>query len=358
MAAAERAKNVVLFIGDAGGIPTLHAASVSAYGDAGKLFVQHMPNIALSDTSSASEWVTDSAAGMTAIVTGHKTRNSVISQSASAVPLKEDGLPLKTVLEYAEEHGLSTGVVSNSSMADATPAACYAHSNSRKETAKIFAQILKPRFGDGVDVVIGHGRSPILKATQEAGLDIMAELAKAGFVTGESLKDIPEDARRAVILMDDSEHDLAVATDAAIRILSRNKKGFFLMVESDLHANVKNVPRGLERAVKFDKLIEATTQKMRKDSLVMFTADHSFDLRVAGKSPKGEPLYVKAEDGKISLAPAIVVQGHHSGEQVLVAADGPGSHRVRGFLSNTDLFKIIMDAYGWGVDKAAAAAGR
>jgi alkaline phosphatase len=34
--------------------------------------------------------------------------------------------------------------------------------------------------------------------------------------------------------------------------------------------------------------------------------------------------------------------GHHSGEQVLVAADGPGAERVRGFLLNTDLFGIVM----------------
>ena len=83
LAAQSRAKNVILFLADAGGIPTIHAASLHGYGAARKLFVQRMPHIALSDTSSASGFVTDSAAGMTAIVTGHRTNNGVIAQSAS-----------------------------------------------------------------------------------------------------------------------------------------------------------------------------------------------------------------------------------------------------------------------------------
>ena len=51
-----------------------------------------------------------SAAGMTAIVTGRKTNNGVLSQSDAAVRGKTDGVVLKTILEYAEDHGLSTGV--------------------------------------------------------------------------------------------------------------------------------------------------------------------------------------------------------------------------------------------------------
>ena len=284
LSGGQRAKNVIVFLGDAGGIPTLHAASVQAYNDPAKLFIQHMPHLALSDTSSSADWVTDSAAGMTAIVTGQKTRNGVISQSASAVPGKEDGAPLKTILEYAEEHGLSTGVVSNSPMADATPAACYAHVNSRREWGKIFAQVLKPRFGNGVDVIIGPGRARMLAATREMGIDMLAELPKSGFYVSDKLDGIPPGTRRAVILHDDPNHDLAAATRAAIAILSGNPKGFFLMVESDVHTN--RLPLGLDRVVALDRIVQDTTQRMSRNSLVMFTADHSFDLRVAGGAPK------------------------------------------------------------------------
>ena len=86
-AAEPRAKNVILFLADAGGISTLNAASVHGYGDTRKLFVQSMPHIALSDTSTASSWVSDSAAGMTAVVTGHKTHNGV----SRRVPMPNEG---------------------------------------------------------------------------------------------------------------------------------------------------------------------------------------------------------------------------------------------------------------------------
>jgi len=140
--ACDRAKNVILFLGDGAGPSTLNAASIRGYGKPLALYIQNMPHIALSETSAASNWVTDSAAGMTAIVTGQKTHNGVISQSASAERGIRDGEPLKTILEYAEERGPSTGVVSNSSMADATPAACYAHANDRQKHGEIFAQVL------------------------------------------------------------------------------------------------------------------------------------------------------------------------------------------------------------------------
>ena len=180
LSAAERqAKNVILFLGDAGGIPTLNAASLYGHDAPQKLFLQHMPHIALSDTSAANGWVTDSAAGMTAIVTGQKTNNGVISQSSEAVRGTADGQPLKTILEYAEERGLSTGVISNMPMFDATPAACYAHSNDRRKGTEIFAQILTPRFGDGVDLVIGGGRKTVF-GPSEAGTNITGRLPQAG----------------------------------------------------------------------------------------------------------------------------------------------------------------------------------
>jgi alkaline phosphatase len=340
----DRAKNVILFLGDAAGLSTLHAASIHGHGEPGKLYVQRMPNIALSDTSSAADWVSDSAAGMTAIVTGSKTKNGVISQSAEAVRGKQDGAALKTILEYAEERGLSTGVISNSSIADATPAACYSHANDRRKTGEIFAQILTPRFGDGVDLVLGPGRKAILAATQALGVDLAAELPKKGYHFGDTVASIPADAKKVVILSDDADFDIHAATEYAIRVLSKNKKGFFLMVESDLHTN--RIARGLGRAVRFDQLIQSTAEQVRKNTLVLFTADHSFDLRISRSAVRGEALFTTVE-GKDLPAAAVTVPGHHSAEHVLVAAEGPGADRVRGFISNTDVFRIMMAAYGW-----------
>lgn len=347
--AQQRAKNVILFLGDAGGIPTLNAASIHGYKEPRALYLQRMPHIALSETSSTNSWVTDSAAGMTAIVTGRKTDNGVLSQAPPEGPAK-DGADLKTILEYAEEHGLATGVISNMSVADATPAACYAHVNSRKKFGEIFSQIWKPRFGDGVDLVFGNGRKRILDSTREIGVDIEKELLASGRAFYDSMAAVPADARRVVALFDDEDFDVDAATATAIQILSKNPKGFFLMVEWDLHPTKPE--RSLNTVVKFDRLIQRTARQMDKNSLVLFTADHSFDFRLM-RGKKGvaialpsAPNVVKKADQPEEKSDVMIGTGH-TGEEVLVAAQGPGSERVTGVLSNTDLFGIMLSAYGW-----------
>src|SRR5271165_1916565 len=99
------AKNVILFIGDGAGVSSLNAASIYGYGRAQALYVQSMPHMALADTSTAKEWVTDAAAAATAWATGRKGRNGVVSQAPDAERDVKDGETLKTVLEFAEEHG-------------------------------------------------------------------------------------------------------------------------------------------------------------------------------------------------------------------------------------------------------------
>jgi alkaline phosphatase len=345
------AKNVILFLGDAAGIPTIDGASVYAYGRPHMLFIQHMPHMALVETSTASQWVTDSAAGMTAIVTGQKTHNGVLSESDTAVGRKEDGEPLKTILEYAEERGLSTGVLTNSPLTDATPAACYAHVNDRGMEGQIIQQFLNPRFGDGVDVALGPDRDEILKAAEGVGLDLKAALKARGYGYYELLDAIPPGAKRVVALFDPSEFDLDQATHLAVDILSRNPKGFFLMVESDLHT--EKIVQGLERAAAFDRLIQSVAAQVDpNETLILFTADHSYDFRIQ-RGEKGKPLILDAEKSLASNDEESIRwtnirrDDHHTGEDVLLLGQGPGAERIRGMISNTDTFHIMMKAYGW-----------
>ena len=351
-AAADRARNVILFIGDAGGLPTLNAASLYGYDRPQALFIQQMPNIALMDTSPANSWVTDSAAGMTAIVTGRKTNNGVLSQSEAAVRGQKDGAPLKTILEYAEARGLSTGLITNDSVAGATPAACYAHVNNRSNTAGIMAQLGTPRAGNGVDLLLGPGRSAVYKATAAAGLDLDAMLRGAGYALLRSPEELRPDTTRAVGLTDAPDYDLSAVVANAVAALSRNPKGYFLMVEWDLHTD--DVKRGLDRTLVIDKVIRETVEKAGPRTLVIFTADHSFDIRVRGGG-RGRPLLPEpaSSESKPAAAPPIRMDDGHTGEEVVVAAQGPGARRVRGFIANTDLFRIMLAAYGWKEDAVA-----
>ena len=332
--AASRAKNVILLLADAAGIPTLHAASIHGYGATRKLYVQSMPYIGLSDTSTASNWVSDSAAGMTAIVTGAKTHNGVLSQDDSSVRGKKDGVPLKTILEYAEERGLSTGIITSQAYYDATPAACYAQVNDRGATQSILEQFLKPRFGDGVDLLIGAGRSKALAVVP----DFLSRAEKQNYEILESAGALIQQKRAIAVV--DGRFELAPVMQKAIDILSRNKKGYFLMVEWDAHTDMTKA--GFDRVVEFDKAIRQTAQRRdMKNTLILFTADHSFDLRLIG-GRKGEDLF--ATQG------AMKIDGRHSGEEVLVSAQGPGASRVRGYMDNTDLFDVMMAALGWSDD--------
>ncbi|MGH9720230.1 MAG: alkaline phosphatase [Bryobacteraceae bacterium] len=350
-AAPKRAKNVILFLADAGGLPIISAASLHGYGEPQKLFIQSWPHIALSDTSTASNWVTDSAAGMTAIVTGVKTHNGVISQGPDTVRGKQDGARLKTILEYAEEQGLSTGVLSNVNIADATPAACYSQANDRRKFGEIFLQIFNPRFGDGVDVVLGAGRKQIADSLTTLGknFDDLARDHKRP-VYG-ALSDIPAESTRPVAVLDKGL-SLTEAAPIALRALARNRKGYFLMIEWDAHTD--DPQRGLDNLVAFDKLIREIASKVdRNNTLLLFTADHSFELRSVG-GRRGQPLLQGLDEWKKShkapepvQIPALRVGRSHTGEEVVAAAMGPGADQVRGFLSNTQLFKIMMRAYGW-----------
>ena len=95
-----------------------------------------------------------------------------------------------------------------------------------------------------------------------------------------------------------------------------------------------------------------------RDTLLVFTADHSFDIALRG-GRLGTPLLdgLEAEQAKAAeekrrniRIPAVRMDNGHTGEPVMVAAMGPGADRVRGYMQNTDVFRVMMRAFGWTVD--------
>lgn len=339
--AGEKARNVILFLGDASGIPTLNAAGIYAHNRPQSLFIQSMPHLALVDTSSANAWVTDSAAGMTAIVTSQKTNNMMLSQAPGP-----QAQPLKTILEYAEEKGLSTGVVTNMPAWDATPAACYAHVASRKQMLDIFSQLFSPRYGDGVDVLIGSGRTKLDEAAKAAGLNINAQINQGGYASFDAPADIKADSSRAISVYDGDDFSPQPVIDTVLQILSRNTQGYFLMMEWDMHTD--HLREGLDRAIVMDELIRHVAAQASPDTLIIYAADHSFDLRMVG-GRKNRPMESQVFPAHVSpSAKPILAVGHsHTGEEILASAMGPGAEVLHGFIPNTELFHIMMAAYGW-----------
>lgn len=352
----QKARNVILFLADAGGVASVNAASLLGYGEPLKLHVQQWPHLGLSDTTPVDQFVSDSANGMSAIVTGVKTRNGVISQSPAAVRGKVDGAPTKTLLEYAEEHGLRTGVVTSQPITDATPAATYAHANDRKKWGEIFQQAFTPRFGDGVDVLFGTGRATIGQqlAAAGTGFDQLAKTHERPIYA--KLEDAPAANTRPIVVAENDQLDTRAATLRALDLLQASPKGYLLVVEWDAHTD--DPREGLQHIVDFDKLIAEIEKRVDlKDTLLVFTADHSFGLQVDG-GKRGEPLLEGYEAWKAAQTPAakdedlirlknVMVNRSHTGEEVVALATGAGAERVRGYFPNTHLFDVMMEAWGW-----------
>ncbi len=206
----DRARNVVLFIGDGMGVSTVTAARIlegqlrGAPGEENLLAFERLPHVALIKTYDTNQQVPDSAGTATAILTGVKTRAGVIDLDASAplgVPSKPEQR-LRSLLEWAEERGLATGVVTTARLTHATPAAAYAHTPHRdwesdadlpapasaageRDIARQFVEQggrpesrptrSEPKAseggplhgwaaGDGLDVALGGGRAQFLPA--------------------------------------------------------------------------------------------------------------------------------------------------------------------------------------------------
>ncbi len=342
-----QAKNVILFIGDGAGVSSLNAASIMGYGEPRSLYIQNFPHLALADTSSAKEWVTDGAASASAWATGHKTRNGVVSMSADAVRDQRDGEIYKTVFEYAQENGLSTGVISNedrTGMTDAVVSAFYAHTNNRSKSGDIFLQLLNSKYGHGPDVAIGTGHKVVEAAVEAAGHHIGPEAKARGYAyvnTMAELSRIDSGTTRVIALLDDENFDFSEAVRQAVMRLSKNPKGFILVAHSDCHTGKTRTT--LDRILNLDSAARAVGEPNRSNTMVLFTADHAYDLRI-----KGESLVEtnKASDHK-KIGSIVSLEDEHTAEEVPFLGMGPGSERIGGYMSNTDVFRVIMANFGW-----------
>jgi alkaline phosphatase len=153
--------------------------------------------------------------------------------------------------------------------------------------------------------------------------------------------------------------DVRAATLRALDELKRGDKGYFLMVEWDAHTD--DPKAGLDRLVNFDKLVKEVQGRVNlDDTLLLFTADHSFGLRVKGGGVD-DPILAGYDEWKATAVRGqpirlknLLVDDTHTGEEVAAIAIGAGSERVSGFFPDTRLFQVMLDAWGWKADTAAA----
>lgn len=317
-------RNLILFLGDGMGAEQQRAARIFKNGDTAPLAFEALAQAGCVRTSNASGGVTDSAAAATAMATGHKVDNGVISLQTPG-----DGSELPTVVELQQARGKSTGLVTTATrLTDATPAAFAAHASSRYDDATIAAGYLQ------------RSRPRVLMGAPSAHLT-SDTAASAGYATASTAGELARVAGGGAPLcgvFDGAEPSLASRTRAALDELALNPQGFFLLVEhegTDNGGHLNDLAMVVDAVLELEAAVEVGLDFAadRDDTLILVTADHETGgLTVAESAPAAGvlPTHSWARSG-------------HTGADVPIYAAGPGAEAVSGCMENTGIFSILTD---------------
>lgn len=319
-------KNVILMIGDGMGVAQVFAG-VTANG--GHLWLDNFRKAGFSKTQPAKRYVTDSAAGATAIATGQKTNNGAIGVDTAKQPVEN-------IFEIVRKKRISTGLVVTSDVTDATPASFVAHVPSRYQNEEIANGFVK----SGINLFIGEGRNRFEE--RKDGRNLLNELSAKGYKVCKTVEEIKSVgfgnlAGLLEALPPEKRGDqLAVTTEAAMNLLNLNPEGFFLLVEGseiDGGGHNNNMSREVGEMLDFDRAVGKALKFAEKDrrTLVVVTADHE----TGGLSLTDGDMSTGMVTGSFS-------SGNHTGIMVPVFAYGPGSDEFTGIFENTGLFERFV----------------
>ena len=327
-------KNVIYLIGDGMGLNQLYAGMTA---NGGTLNIERCTHTGLAKTYSANSYITDSAAGGTALATGSKTNNGMIGMNA-------DSVAVKSVLSAAEEAGMATGLVATVRITHATPASFYAHQISRNMYEEIAAEMLT----SGVDFFVGGGRKNF-------------EVRKDLLNYSDSLRNVDYnivysiDSVQAPVLLPfgalcaDSDmpqarergNFLPQAVDLAIKSLDARADGFFLMVEGsqiDYQGHGNSTEGVVDEVLDFDRAIKIALDFAERDgeTLVVITADHETGGMTILNGSYADSTVV-----------AQFNTGGHTGTMVPIYSFGPCADQFTGIMENTDIPTRIKTTLGF-----------
>jgi len=330
--AQAKPKNVIFLIGDGMSFEQVNVGGMYANGQAGTLSFELFPYNGELTTYAADAAVTDSAAAATALATGVKVNNGVVSL---AIP--GDGSELETLLEYFKARGKSTGLVTTTYMTHATPAGFGAHETNRNNNAQIaddYRLQTQPNvlFGGGANgMTVGEFENAgYIVVTDYAGMQALdtetATMVCGQFGSGylpyeyDGLGSLPH---------------LSEMTTTALSILDNDPDGFFLMVEGgriDHACHSNDIRRAVLEVVEFDNVVQVAIDWAagRTDTLILVAADHETGgLTVLNNNGVGEFPTVKWSSTG------------HTATNVPVYAWGVNAKMISGVMDNTDMFEVV-----------------
>ncbi|OSM95860.1 alkaline phosphatase [Lonsdalea populi] len=451
-----KAKNVILFIGDGLSVAHRTGARILSKGMTegkadGKLAIDDLQYMAFAGTSSTDSIAADSANTMSAYMTGHKSGVNAIGVYVSRSKNSLDHPKQETLGELVTRStNMALGIVSDAELEDATPAAVVSHTRRRADKAEIASMF----YDVQPTVMLGGGSAYFLPKSapgskRKDDINYVEKFQQAGYTLATDAQTLKQNAATATKLLGlfhtgnmdgvldrrflkndvirkfPNQPDLTDMTQAALDVLSKNKDGFFLMVESALIDKASH-PLDWERAFYNTIMLDQSVAVAKKfvethpDTLIIVTGDHTHGISIIGTVDDNKPgtemrekvgVYEEAgypnyqdankdgypDDVNVSkrlavffnnypdyyetfrpkldgtfvpsvkndkdeyvanktyasvpgavlregVLPRSVDAGVHSVDDMVIQASGPGGEAIRGYMDNTQLFRVIVDA--------------
>ncbi len=302
-----KAKYVFYFIGDGMGVNQVNLAETYLAAIEGRIGVAPLlftgfPYTGLVTTFSATNGVTDSAAGGTALATGEKTRNGALGV------LADGNTSVSSVASWAKAAGAAVGVATSVSIDHATPASFYAHVPNRNMYYEIGQQLVSTGF----DFYAGSDFLKPKVSNDASSPDLYEQCREGGYVIARGYADYLKKARKAkkglvlfqkedaadrsslpyAINHQEGELTLTEITQAATDYLSRRKKdGFFLMVEGgkiDWACHANDAATVIKEVIDMDEAVRVAYDfylQHPDETLIVITADHETGGLALGIGP-------------------------------------------------------------------------
>lgn len=316
-----KAKNVILFIGD--GMSPAHrvgarllSKGISEGKSLGRLAIDDMPYMAFVATAGSDSIITDSANAASAYATGHKTAVNAMGVYADRTSNPFDDPRVETITSLIRrQRDMAIGIVTNTEIEDATPAAMVAHTRRRAA----YDQIVEQFFAAKPDVLLGGGAANFLPQAEAISkrkddVDYIAKFRDSGYAYAATATELDAQAAKPEtrkllglfapgnmdgvldrkflkgggVKKSPDQPDLTVQLQSALNVLSRNDNGFFLMVESgmiDKYAHALDMERAVYDTIMLDnavKLAKDWAKARGEDTLILVLADHNHPNSLVG----------------------------------------------------------------------------
>ncbi len=320
-----QAKNVIILLADGLSVGHRTAARILSKGVNNGMYnaplsMDDMPHMALLGTSSVDTIAADSANTASAYMTGHKSSVNALGVYADRTADSQDDPRQETIAELLRRKTkMAIGIVSDAEIEDATPASVVSHTRRRSDKADIVTMMYNVR----PDVILGGGSAYFLPqgtlgSKRKDSINYVEKFQQDGYRFVSDREEMAKAAKDSTKLLGlfhtgnmngwidrhqwegnnvrkfPKQPDLTESFDAAVKVLEKNKDGFFLMLEAglvDKFSHPLDWTRSVAETIAFDKVVEKAQKYCDEnpDTLLIVTGDHTHSISVAGTVDDNKP---------------------------------------------------------------------